>query len=240
MALLKSTNTLGVDYIEYRDIIYYNKFKYKARIKLEGVNYIHWCDDIDSFKKRLRTYKTRANYDQKKYNRIIKKLHIIDQFLHFKSSIKSDKKNFSIRIENNNAGVFSNDLNKLLELKNLSDKNLGVFVHICEASCSPELGIKYFVRKPKHKFRVYCRSTTITKDNIKILEEKLTNMKSIFMSRSFKMFFETHKKYNWRTGWLSSNYYIDYDSESDLTYLLLMFDNIFGRYYKLEKRSDPE
>jgi hypothetical protein len=47
------------------------------------------------------------------------------------------------------------------------------------------------------------------------------------------------QNHNWRARWSSASYFIDYDDESTLSYLALMYDSMLGKKYKLEKRPEP-
>ena len=43
----------------------------------------------------------------------------------------------------------------------------------------------------------------------------------------------------WFTNWTSANHFIDYDDESYLTYLALIYGDYLGKKFKLIKRPDP-
>jgi hypothetical protein len=47
------------------------------------------------------------------------------------------------------------------------------------------------------------------------------------------------KRYAWKQRYSSASYFIDYDDESTLSYLALLYGEMLGKKYKLEKRADP-
>jgi hypothetical protein len=46
-------------------------------------------------------------------------------------------------------------------------------------------------------------------------------------------------KYTWRYRFTNPIHFIDYDDESVLSYLALIYGDMLGKRYKLEKRPDP-
>ena len=54
MGLLKSIDDVpGIDYYEYRDSDYYNKYSYRARFSIVGVRYTWYVKDPQEFEDRL-------------------------------------------------------------------------------------------------------------------------------------------------------------------------------------------
>ena len=53
MGLLKlvknHTDSPGIDFHEFRDMLYYDKYKYRARISISGVRYTMYTKTIQSF-----------------------------------------------------------------------------------------------------------------------------------------------------------------------------------------------
>jgi hypothetical protein len=44
---------------------------------------------------------------------------------------------------------------------------------------------------------------------------------------------------SWRYRYSNASHFIDYDDESVLSYLALLYGDMLGKRYKLEKRPDP-
>ena len=101
------------------------------------------------------------------------------------------------------------------------------------------VGVKFFARKPKHKYRVYLRSKRVD-DSLHIeLDELFKRTKSLYPSPALLVWARTrsHRYGLWYFRWTSSTHFIDYDDESVLSYLALTHGDILGRRYKLEMRG---
>ena len=54
MGLLKSVdNVPGLDYYEYRDSSYYNKYEYRLRAKIPCIRYVWWCKKPEDLDKKI-------------------------------------------------------------------------------------------------------------------------------------------------------------------------------------------
>lgn len=233
MGLLKSVdNVPGIDYYEYRDIDYFNKFKYRARVRFEGLSFTYWAADIDTYLKKINS--ERYMFRKVNKNDILKNLKTIENFIQFKNSVKSDD-DVIIRIEGDTAGIFSNDLSKLTVLKKIGDLQ----IDFTEAVTSQYSGVKHFVREPVHKYRVYLRSTPVELTLIHDLRDTLSKNKSLYPSKSLTQWLYKTRQMSWSYRYCSSTFSIDYDDEGMLSYLALVHGDILGKKYKLEKRPDP-
>lgn len=235
MGLLKSVdNVKGINYYEYRDTDYFNKFKYRARFKVPGIRFTYWAKNVDQWKKKVKVGRVwNRNFTDAEKNDMLLHADTIEKFLEFKHKVKKDK-TASIRIENDTTAVFSNDLAFLHELK-----KWGVSLDFTEAVSGQYSGVKYFVNEPKYKYRVYLKSKRI-EDNVRNdLIKLLESNKNLNPSRAFKEWLDDkNSKTSWRKRFLSSSYCIEYNDESTLSYLALMHGEILGRKYKLEKRPE--
>lgn len=218
MGLLKSVNSVpGVDLYEYRDQLYFRKYKYRLRLRLEG-NPRGPCRD------------NKPGLPLNKINQLRKWM-----------SIREENDTATCRREGGCISVFSNDLQDLLGISHLSTSPI---TRLCtEAIVHPIAGVKTFARDPKHKFRVYFKEIRIPiemqndliaflkmhKDVVpcRTLTRRLYPEKSI---GSFSLGPRTHT-------YFSSMFFLDYDDESKLSYMALMFGELLGKRYKLEKRA---
>lgn len=234
MGLLKLVNDIpGIDYVEYRDTNYYGKYKYRARVTFPGIYLTTYARNITQFLDRLEC--ARSGWRRLDKTEIKKNIAQIEEFLKFKAFIAANKKDYSIRIEGDTAGIFSNDLAKLLELKGIK----GISVDYTESITSKFTGVKYFVREPKHKYRIYLRSAIADSNFLPELKETLERNKLLYPSKSLKSWLYRTRPSAWHYRYCSSAYSIDYDDESTLSYLALMHGNMLGNKYKLEKRPEP-
>lgn len=247
MGLLKLTNDInGIDYIDHRDILYYNKYKYRAQFNIYGLRRASFHNDIDSLIKRLEYVDPLGSYGFGIYYRELSKHEVsstfanidkLTKYMDWVNARKKDKK-ATIRVEQDNAGIFSNDLDLLKTLADIFDGDTSNII-ISEAKCSGFVGTRMFTKQPKHKFRVYLRNRVVD-SNLRQSVNKIlkTNKKSLFPSQSFKSWLIDDIASPWRHRYMSSSYFIDYDDDSMISYLGLMHGEILGKRYKLEKRPD--
>jgi hypothetical protein len=236
MGLLKSTDpTTGIDYLDYRDISYWNKYRYRARITFEGIRAIPWSRDITAWVARIKgdnTYRLKGlTADQKKD---ILDQQVIAEKLLFLNKNKLKDKNYNIRVESNVASIFSNDLDFLKEIRNWHPK---IDVSISEAISSQYSGVKYFSRQPKHKYRVYLKSAIVGLNVTQELYDLFQRQPQLTPSKSLMRWIHPETNRPWSRKYCSSVYSIDYDDESTLSYLALMHGEILGKKYELMKRE---
>lgn len=234
MALLKSVdNVPNIDYYEYRDIDFYSKFKYRARVTFEGAWHASHTDDFFTFIKNMRKFKSKYRTGgPASIPKLVKKRKAIEEFFRYRNQVVKDK-NFTIRTENNVTAFFSNDLDKLVELKKID-----LEVDITEAITGQYSGVKYFVREPKHKYRIYLRGCMVDKNFVTELHETLNRTPNLYPSYALRCWIHHQLNRNSAYRWSSGSHSIDYDDESNLSYLALLFGDKLGKKYKLEKRLD--
>lgn len=239
MALLKSaTNTPGVDLFDYRDELYYNKYRYRARYTVEGLRRGYNCGP-DEFETRLNTkqlwgYK---HLSQDERDAIKNNLPAIKKILQFRDDHKKVK-DVTIRMEANTAAVFSNDLQALHAAL---DGATNATVDYTEVQSLGYVGVKTFVNEPKNKYRVYLKTRKPPDDFREKFGKILTANPKLKPSPAFKNWLKSPNKvygYLYWQQWISSTHFIDYDDESYLSYLALMYGEFLGKKYKLEKRPD--
>lgn len=230
---MSSANTSGVDSIDYRDVLYYGKYRYRARLTIAGLAWIHGCDTMLDYLKRLDS--NRRYYDKTRIAAI--DLDDIESFINWRNVNVKTTKTCTIRIESNTAGVFSNDLSLLQSLRYLSPT-----VDISEVIDIAPTGIKTFAKEPKHKYRVYLKSKRVKDSFKKELSEFISRYKGtktvIVPSDALAGWLKGGQKY-WQQSYCSSHYYIEYDEDSTNSLLSLMFGDMIKRRFKLEKRPDP-
>lgn len=238
MGLLKSvTNVSGIHFYEYRDNQYYNKFQYRLRVKIPCVRYTWWCKKPEDLDKKItgssKTYGTIRKEDKQT---------VLDNVDGLKAIIvlQKDKKtkNISIRIESSTVAIFSNELDVLQEFEKVLGSKYSC--DYTQVQTSPYAGIKHFVNEPKHKFRVYLRSRRVDDEFPKKFKEMIDRQPNLNPSPALT-YWLVADRYGlgaWRYRWSSSSYFIDYDDESTISYLGLMYGDMLGKKYKLEKRPD--
>lgn len=228
MALLKwAKDNYNIDFYEYRDHIFYHKFKYRLRIyKLKYLKYMHFKELNNFWSANVNAIELKGiKNNSKEYKTILK----------FIFKIKNDEKysDHSIRTEYETLSIFGNDLDLL---KNLSSQ-ISHKSDISEAVAGSEPETKYFVKQPRHKYRVYFKEMTVPEDFAISLKTTLNNDKLSPSNALLDWVGITDPKFKYRQRYCRQSFYIDYSDESMLSYLLLLHGNIIGKKYKLEKRQ---
>ena len=225
----------GIEFIDQRAALYYNKFKYRARFNCRGITLAWFNYTEDEILDKIKKYPNRFAGANSK--------HILD-FYTWKVVTKKNK-TATVRIEGEVASVFSNDLDLLKTLE-----NIGCHVDYTEVDDTVISGVKYFVREPKYKFRIYLRSKRVNdefRNKLQNFIKRYENTDTVIVpSGSLAHWLKDDSNYvrgswsyHWNKCYTSSNYFIDYNDESTLTLFSLMFSGMISKTYKLEKRPDP-
>jgi len=235
MGLLKSVdNVPGINYIEFRERDYWDKFKYRARLKVPGARYTYHVKSADAWVKRASTTKPfRSSILDPTV--VLSHKPVIEKFLEFKREVKISKE-MIVRVEGDVIAIFSNDLSKLHSLQAWGNME----IDFTEAQMSPPghfAGIKYFVRQPKRQYRVYLKSKRVDVQVMEDLVELFSRSKNLYPSPSLISWLASRDKTRtYRGRYCSSAYSIEYDEESSISLLGLLHGELLGRRFKLEKR----
>ena len=237
MGLLKSvSNVQGVDLVDYRDQLYYNKYEYRARVNVPGLRRgYYWSPD--EFIERFNDNKLWGRPGAEERKIIQENLEDIKQCLQFRDDYKKDK-SVTIRMEGNIMAVFHNDL---AFLHKKFDGIVGATVDYTQVETSGFVGIKTFVNEPKHKYRVYFRGKKVPENFRESVLKTLEANKNLRPGPAFKSWLKQPPSSGWRSwyhNYLSPNYFIDYNEESYLSYFSLLHGEFLGKKYKLEKRTE--
>ena len=240
MGLLKSIDDVaGINYYEYRDNDYYNRYEYRARFKLKGIRYTWYTKTIEDFQKKVVSGQSYYGIRPEDRTAVNENLATIMDFITWRNLRKKDKQAM-IRIEGDVVAVFSSDLALLNTLQNL---NTSLEIDYTQVQKSEFIGVKAFARQPKHKYRVYLKSKRVESEFAKDLHELFKRTTGLYPSIALKYWAKDSAGSNavrqsWRFRYSSASHFIDYDDESVLSYLALMHGNMLGKRYKLEKRPE--
>ncbi len=240
---------------ELRSKLWYKKYLYRAKFLLPGINRTYNCKNFLAFLTRLERQVVDVTESGKQNWRLVNDPNYDTHFLSEINSIDLDSiekylawrnanKNQSlIRSEINSVSVFSNDLALLRTLEDISPALMGNVAYTT-ADPSIPIGVKYYVREPKRKFRVYLRGVRLDpgkltfRDDLKDFVLRYKNTKSeMFPSSSLKNWlFGSSFGYTWRLKYCSDHFYLEFDEPSTHALLALMFSDMLSSHYKLEKR----
>lgn len=220
--------------IDNRETLYYGKYRYRARLKLFGLNRTYQAKSIIDVLERIRKYGRHKDEDID--------VDSIDRFINWRNKYASPDNNFEkqaiIRIESITAGVFSNDLQLLQTLEFIAGAEA---VDYTEIDTTIPTGIKYFVKAPKYNYRLYLKSKRVNDKFISDLSrfvERYTNTDTVIVpSKALKKWLTGNVKH-WLHHYCSSHYYIEYNDESTHSLMGIMFGDMIKSRFKLEKRPD--
>jgi hypothetical protein len=241
MGLLRSVKDVpNIDFYEYKENNFYNNYRYRAKFTIDGLGFTAYVKTPDELIRRLNaTGYRKVRVDIKAI--VMEKINELNNFIEWRNANKKPG-SVTFRLEGDTVSVYSNDLDLLLTLKDLGLVN----VQMTEVKLEQFAGTKYYVNEPKHKYRIYLRGASI-KDTtfVQDLHDTIKRTKELVPSKSLKDWLAVYIKRpiaaqnSWSYRWASSSHSIDYDSESTLSYLMLMYGHMLGKRYKLEKRPEP-
>lgn len=248
MVSLKSSQnsvTAGIDLIDHRSTLYYSKYNYRARLTVPGLNRTYYTKTFIHYLKLLERIKKGNPIGRIQQEIDLIDLDSIERYIDWRNTnAKGSKKSAMIRVEGNTAGVFSNDLQLLKTLEFIAP---GIAtVDYTEIDQSIPHGVKYYVKKPKHNYRVYLKSKRVDdnwKESMNRFIDRYKGTDTVIVpSDAFRYWLDPNKQkhsFYWINNYCSSHYFIDFDDESTDTLFALMFGNMVNKRFKLEKRPDP-
>ena len=221
---------------EQRNKLYFNKFQYRARVRIIGVQYTYYTPDIDTYKGRIEKYSANAflpgyrkyfdeGVDDVNYWKTIN-FETIEKYLIYRDTMPKEK--FMARISGDTVSVFSNDLNMFNYLQSIDPKMTITKAEVLETDTM------YFKREPKYKYRTYFKARRMPKD----FTENVFNLKDMYSSLHFcpallrALFYKTpYNPYRYMHG----SFYVEYNDEKMLTILSMWFTTMLGKTYSCEQ-----
>lgn len=224
-----------------RGTLYYNKYNYRARLRLKALNRTYYLDTIDEFKRRL--YHRVGDKDVirrgfEDVNFVAIEKYIEWRRKYFKEPGKNRK--LTLRVEGSVASVFSNDLDLLKTLEEILGPGTVTYSIV---DMSVPTGVRYFKHEPKHNYRCYLKSKRVENNfkqkMISFLDRYKDTSTVILPSNAFKKWLREEGKTGfWYTNYCSSHYFLDYNEESVNSLIGIMFGDMIKCRYKLEKLTD--
>jgi hypothetical protein len=221
---------------EKRNKLYFNKFQYKANVKIIGVQYTYYTPDIDTYKNRIekfsnslgiQNYKHLLNDDlhERDYWQNIN-FDTIEKYMIYRDTMPKEK--FMARISGDSVSVFANDLSMFNYLQSIDPKMTVTKADVLETDKM------YFKREPKYKYRTYFKARRMPKD----FTENVVNLKDMYSSLHFcpgllrALFYKTpYNPYRYMHG----SFYVEYNDEKMLTILSMWFTTMLGKTYSCEQ-----
>jgi len=215
--------------VEQREILYYNKFVYRAVTTVPGAHYTYKVKTIDEYKKEIKEFHTNAHrYPMYMPSKITDKMYEdIEILINYINDFEKNNKGI-IRREANNVTFYSNDLDLLKKVHSVTKP-----IKIYQADVLPD-GIKYFKRNVPSAYRVHLKETVVNSDIKQELLEYIERTEGLEASSSLLRWLRSPTR--WGRTWCYKTYFINYNDTSNLTMMHLLFSEIIGKNYKLEKK----
>jgi hypothetical protein len=221
--------------IEVKNKLYFNKFKYKAMCTIQGAAYTYYTPDLETFIIRMEKFRdNKLRYgirviedDWKEYWDEVN-LDQVSQFITWRNTVSKDK--CMLRIQGDTVSFFSNDISLLDTLKSI-DKHTSYF----EAEVHKSDTI-YFSKSPKFKYRTFFKGKRCPEDFFTNVIEFCNRYPKTNVSRGLQALAHNRRKNYNKFIYLHSSFYVDYNDESMVSILHMLFPNMVGKTYSLDKR----
>ena len=209
--------------------LYFNQYKYKVCLPLTGAHLTRGISTIEKFNERVNKRNNRINqYIQSLIHRDPPKNinnDLIEKFMTWRL-VNGNK--LQIRLEFDRVHFYSNDI-PLLETILTISPNLDCYQAL---DLQVPAGIKYFSKQPKFQYRVYLRDVLLAENDYQDLKKfhyQYEYSSEFKFSPGLTYILKNNRRY-------IIKYYIDCKTQTSMTHLYLLFSNILGKKYKLEKR----
>lgn len=217
---------------EIRNKLYFGKYNYKAVVKITGLSYTYYVENIDQYKDRLARFRKDKNVSLRTYGSYQSDDEFydaidygnIDKFLNFK---RAYSEYIMVRQEREKASIFSNNLPLLETLVELDEE---FEIYKAEVLNTETM---YFKKEPKYKFRTYFRAKRIPKDFIENINTLKDTYKSLNFSKGLFISLFHNNWHPWR--YLHGSFFVEYNDEQMLTILAMWLPDMLGKTYSLAK-----
>ena len=215
--------------VEQRERLYYNKFVYRAVCTIPGAYYTHNIKTIDQYKDEILSFRAdHHRYPMYMPPKITDKMYDdIEILINYINDFEKNNKG-TIRKEANNVTFYSNDLDLLKKAHSVT-KPLKIY----QADVLPD-GIKYFKRNLPANFRVHFREARVNSDIKQEILHYVERTDGVEASSALIRWLKSPNR--WSQSWCSKTYFINYNDSSHLTMMHLLFPEVIGKNYKLEKK----
>jgi hypothetical protein len=214
-----------------RLFLYYDKFRYRAKIHVDNIQYFRYVKSVKKMNEQLRYVSNLRSFG----------LHINDvsevrRFVEWIELDSYSKDQFSYRTSTNCVDVYSNDVEILQDaIQAISSEKHTIKYQLYRATENPKLDrTKIYLVNPKYKYRVYFKWDKKSSEQIQEVIEFI-NKHNISCSKSFKDWIQNQ---DWTSSYyyLWENFFIEFDEEIIITLMSLKFENVFGKIRNIEKR----
>lgn len=214
--------------------MYYNKYMYRGTFYIWGGRRTSAAKNMLGYLKSLKCY-VEQSYNKVRAQKELDSIDLnqIEQYLDWR---ETNREQTTIRIESDKISVFSNDLVLLKTLEKFGK------VEYSQVDVSIPKGVKYFVKEPKYKNRIYLKGKAVTPTfHIELAEfiSRYENTATVIVpSNGLRYWLHSTKRHTWAFRYTSSSFFMDYNDDSSYTLIALFFHEMLSKHFKLEKRPD--
>lgn len=210
-----------------REKLYFNQYSLRGMLTTPHLYYAHSANSISRYRAIIKeTQSFQYNWRGKVIESDIDYA-LVEKIIEFKNRHKTSK-TAKFRYELDKLCVYTNDPAILEQMAELCPD-----AEFTQILLSPA-GTKYFKIDPPAKYRVYLKNKQI---NEGLRDTLLEFFKRDLAKPCFALRDSLKGKNSWRWAWIKNSYSIDYDDETTLSYMGLMFPELLGKTYKLEKKQ---
>lgn len=211
--------------------LYFNKFSYKVRLKANELQCVPtYTGHMDNFrqilKERLRSqpnysyYRRKIDTDKVNYE-------AVEKFLTFRNTYRENKNLVAFRHEGISIFIYTNELKIIDEAL-----DIGFTSEVTQVVPMPSKVI-LFKKDPPAAYRIYCKTSTHPGSIRQELVDYLTRTPDMVPSRALELSLTK----TWAKAYFQKSYYFDYNDDRNTLVMHLLFPNLLGESYKLEKKQ---
>jgi len=212
-----------------RPKLYYNKYEYRASIKSPNMYFSNACKNIDEYRELINDilsgtknyygWRPKPNVQDWEYE-------LIDRVL---TLISKNKKVLTARRENETCNIYTNDADVIKEILSFYPKAI-----LTQVSLMPT-GVMTFKKDPPAAYRAYLSNKLMPYEFKQEFLEYMSRTPDIVPSSSFYTWLNRPSKFQYNC-YVWDKHYIDYNDDTNLMMMTLMFPGMIGKNYKLEKK----
>lgn len=227
--------------VEERSTLYYSKYKYRVAISHPFLYLAYWCNSIKKLREQIADNAMLHELNKVKYLNEVK--YRLGEFVHPTEAeynklgkILAFRKKFNkepdtvTRHERDSISFFCNDITLFDGVRKINSD-----ATITEVKLLPA-GVKYFTKEPKFNYRLYLKSKKVDLELREELLDYVSRTPDLYCNFLLENWLRSSGGY--KHIWMRDNCTIDYNNESVLTMMHLLFPTITGKSFKLEKRQD--
>lgn len=223
--------------------LYYNRFKYRVKVKLRAVHYFRYCKNNNDVYERL--VRERFGFSTG-YHRASSLMDELKQSSTFSDLVYYDfvnwrTKNTSVKItvSANTLDCYLSDLDELVDLIKILPSSTKLYITYVEPVANYKAKTVYH-KFPVHKFRIYFKTHRIEGSDIAKFKEFIATYNNqvspALKSEIFNIYNKNRRMLRGNYVLLLPHYYVDVDHEHDILLWSLRYPDLIRTVFNIEKR----